>query len=510
MEIFQRRESSAIRYWTGDLVKELVLRRPRLCIYEATSRAWIGQLDQATFYLDRAEQHLVGAPVTMETRATRGHLDYTRSRVTAMCGDLPAAIRLSISARNNTPFDNAALHGAIGVMLGYAIYLNGDMVGAQRTLSETIDAGIVAGATNTTVAAYRVLARAHAVQGRLRRSYQTYQQAETYLSAAQGERRGAKAIVDAGIAEVLYEWNSLLDARAHAERALQVIHHWDKADDTAVVNVTLARIHQALGDTGAAAEAIAAAADVVRASGVFGDTRDAVTATQIRLALARDDRLTLARWTEVAQRATADGPSFQHEGAALALARSHIASNDPRAALELLDTVVSDAVSGERAGCRIEALALQALALREQGHTDRALAALGESLTLARPERYVRVYLDEGRPMWALLAQWLTGADAGPLRDYADHLLTQFPSASGQSSGQAPTAGAAGLVEPLTPREREVLHLLSLGKTNREIAEALFVARGTVKAHTAAIYRKLDVRNRTAAVARARQLGLLI
>ena len=65
------------------------------------------------------------------------------------------------------------------------------------------------------------------------------------------------------------------------------------------------------------------------------------------------------------------------------------------------------------------------------------------------------------------------------------------------------------LIEPLSQRELEVLHLMALGRTNQEIAQQLIVAPGTVKAHTASIYRKLDVANRTEAVARARQLGIL-
>jgi DNA-binding NarL/FixJ family response regulator len=64
-------------------------------------------------------------------------------------------------------------------------------------------------------------------------------------------------------------------------------------------------------------------------------------------------------------------------------------------------------------------------------------------------------------------------------------------------------------VEPLSPRELEVLHLIARGRTNKEIAQQLVVAPGTVKAHTSSIYRKLDVANRTEAVACARQLGIL-
>ena len=65
------------------------------------------------------------------------------------------------------------------------------------------------------------------------------------------------------------------------------------------------------------------------------------------------------------------------------------------------------------------------------------------------------------------------------------------------------------LIDPLSERELEVLGLLAQGLTNREIAERLIIAPGTVKAHTAAIYRKLDAANRTEAANRARQLGLL-
>jgi LuxR family maltose regulon positive regulatory protein len=63
--------------------------------------------------------------------------------------------------------------------------------------------------------------------------------------------------------------------------------------------------------------------------------------------------------------------------------------------------------------------------------------------------------------------------------------------------------------EGLSEREREVLRLVAAGLSNREIAAQLIISPGTAKTHTASIYRKLDVGNRTRAVARARELGLL-
>ena len=152
------------------------------------------------------------------------------------------------------------------------------------------------------------------------------------------------------------------------------------------------------------------------------------------------------------------------------------------------------------------------------GRFKEALELLDGCLYFAYPEGYVRVFLDEGRPLRMLLAQWLAHAGAGPLRGYAIHLLSQFdagPLAVTATKGKTSLAGdpsassGQALIEPWSQRELEVLHLMALGRTNQEIARQLIVAPGTVKAHTASIYRKLDVANRTEAVARARQLGIL-
>jgi LuxR family maltose regulon positive regulatory protein len=96
------------------------------------------------------------------------------------------------------------------------------------------------------------------------------------------------------------------------------------------------------------------------------------------------------------------------------------------------------------------------------------------------------------------------------VRDHALRLLSHFERATERAAPAAEKPPPAGdLIEPLTERELEVLHLVALGMTNREIAQQLVVAPGTVKAHTSSIYRKLDVANRTEAAARARQLGIL-
>ena len=141
-------------------------------------------------------------------------------------------------------------------------------------------------------------------------------------------------------------------------------------------------------------------------------------------------------------------------------------------------------------------LILRALLADAKGDRTAALGTLAAAVAQAEPEGVVRPFLDEGAPMAALLAE-LRVAPA-----FLGILLAAFP-------GREPGPHRAGLVEPLTERELEVLRLLAAGRSNAEMAAELFVERSTVKTHLIHLYNKLGVHRRTQAVARARALRLL-
>lgn len=137
----------------------------------------------------------------------------------------------------------------------------------------------------------------------------------------------------------------------------------------------------------------------------------------------------------------------------------------------------------------------------------------------AQPQRYVRVFADEGRPLGELLAR-IALLDTA-VSDYAADLLRAFDAGETAVAPAAklPTTDKAEipvspelaqwLAEPLSERELEVLALVAQGMTNREVSERLFVSVATVKKHMENIHGKLYVSNRTQAVTRARELGLL-
>jgi LuxR family maltose regulon positive regulatory protein len=198
---------------------------------------------------------------------------------------------------------------------------------------------------------------------------------------------------------------------------------------------------------------------------------------------------------------------FEHITLARVLIASHKSGQVEGAlddALGLLDRLLQAAEAGGRMGSVIEILVLQALAYETLADIPSALTALARALALAEPEGYVRIFVDEGRPMARLLSE---AATRGMMPDYTGKLLAAFGPEMLPPS--ADSLQPVAEVDPLSPRELELLRLVAQGLSNQEIGERLFLALDTVKGHNRRIFAKLQVQRRTEAVARARELGLI-
>jgi LuxR family maltose regulon positive regulatory protein len=174
-----------------------------------------------------------------------------------------------------------------------------------------------------------------------------------------------------------------------------------------------------------------------------------------------------------------------------------------------LARLLTAAEAGEWTDSVIEILLLQALAHQACGDIPQALPTLERALLLAEPEGYVRLFVDEGAPMRQLLS---AASARGTITDYTAKLLAAFIAEQPINVGKSypPAAPAAQpLIDPLSQRELEVLHLIAQGFSNQEIGARLFLAVDTVKGHNRRIFDKLQVQRRTEAVAKARSLNLL-
>jgi LuxR family maltose regulon positive regulatory protein len=218
-----------------------------------------------------------------------------------------------------------------------------------------------------------------------------------------------------------------------------------------------------------------------------------IAAAQVAVLL-RQGNLTAA--AELAQRY--ELPLYQ--------ARVHLARGDASAALALLEPLRRHMETKGWVDERLKVMVLQTVALHVHSEEDAALQLLGEVLTLAEPEGFIRTFVDEGAPMAELLERMNTARAGGRMAGYMDRLLAAFgmPKDLQPSSFRLPS-----LVDPLSERELEILRLIAQGLSNQEIGERLFLALDTIKGHNRRIYDKLQVQRRTEAVARARELGLL-
>ena len=162
-------------------------------------------------------------------------------------------------------------------------------------------------------------------------------------------------------------------------------------------------------------------------------------------------------------------------------------------------------------GSVIEILVLQALAHQMQGDIPAALMPLEQALTLAEPEGYVRMFLDEGTPMAQLLREAAAQRDQARLYRQAveRHLKRRDRRAQMHLRIPAVPDMLNPLIEPLSQRELEVLRLFKTELSGPEIARELTIALSTVRTHTESIYSKLNVKTRRAAVKRAIELNLI-
>jgi LuxR family maltose regulon positive regulatory protein len=182
-------------------------------------------------------------------------------------------------------------------------------------------------------------------------------------------------------------------------------------------------------------------------------------------------------------------------------ARLLIAQDNPDAALEILSPLLETVEFAERKGCVLEILVLQAIAFHIQNNDSQAITTLKKAFALAEPENYRRLFIDVGPVMADMLKQSAL-ADITP--GYIRELLVEFPSQKSSIND-----AELQLVDPLSDRELELLHLIANGMSNQQVAEELVLTVGTVKWHLSNIYSKLGVNSRTQAVARARELQLL-
>lgn len=304
------------------------------------------------------------------------------------------------------------------------------------------------------------------------------------------------------LGEVLYEWNHLEEAEPYIRDGLQDNETWQNIMTDGFGLVALARILKAKGDYSRALRVVEKFETRLQEQSQPREFTEDLRTLRVRVQLASGDIKNSSRWAD--QIVLSENYKRDEEIYRLALARIRLAQGRYAEVEQLLTSTTLPLAAGSQVGRQLESDLLRAAAIARQGRMQEALILLDTCLAMAEPEGYIRVFLDVGEAARDLLTAYLRSV--APRHElFGQKLLDAF---SLTSQVAPPDLQTGVLIEPLTEREIEVLELIALGMTNKEIAQQLIVAPGTVKAHTSSIYRKLNVTNRTEAAARAWEIGI--
>jgi LuxR family maltose regulon positive regulatory protein len=512
----KRSEVATFLRWTDALPPAEAQARPLLRLY----RAWAQLLMGRPLALVEADISAVSERADLAPGAVAA----MRAYIAATQGDMPRAGAFARQALDQLPVESAFLR-EIAAWIGALCQINdGDVEAGTSELHALIQSGRASGNIVIVSAALCRLADLRARQGRLRQARAIYEQAILLATDAQGGALPVAGAAKLGLAYLAYEWNELAEAEQLAEASIALFAQWRESASYAGYLI-LASVRQARGDA-AGADAAAREARAIALNSDATEIDDLVAAMQdARLRIRQGDLDAAQRWaSERGLLPPGGAPRLQApedfiEGhlrkyERLVVCHWLLAMRQAGEALATLDALLPSIEQHGRVDLLIEIESLRALAFRALGDDGRALAALDRALSLAEPDGYARVFIDEGWPM----AELLRLAQArGPRSDYAGRLLAGFEAAHSGERPLSPTPTApapaparqASLAEPLSERETDVLRLLGTACTIQEIAAQFVVAESTVRSHVKNIYGKLGVHSRYQAVARARELGLL-
>ena len=514
-----RGEGATIQRWLSALPADLIPSRPRLLLAQGLLAAWSGRAEAVEPLLDAAERASAGAG--------EEPFEPTVGRAGSMLVNVPALIALHRASlaqlRGDAEGTAAFAERALAELgegerlldsvarwdLGVTQWLRGQLAEAERTFVSSIASWRPAVELTVTAWSHYELGQVQRGLGHLEAAVRTCQQALEF-TAMPGRPPPTAGPAYVGLGEVAYQRNEMEIALQHVTKGIALCRQFVYSPPLAAGLATLAWIRQATGDRAAALDAMGEAGQAsLGPPGLFNP----VPAQRARLLLAQGDLAEAARWTSECGLTADDELDYPREPGHLVLTRVLLAQGQPTQALALLDRLHAAAAAQDRTGSLIEIGALHALALAASGQEAAAVAALAGALTLAWPQGYVRVFADEGPPMFALLSRLIAAQRAEdaarrvPLGCLArlQHTFNAEHPVPDHGRATAPQ----GIVEPLTSRELEVLEMLAAGRSNQAIAGQLVVTLNTVKKHVSHVLGKLGAASRTEAVARARQLGLV-
>ena len=379
--------------------------------------------------------------------------------------------------------------------------MKGELEEARRACTEAKQIGRAAGDVHAVIIVNCALGRIFTEQGLLHQAAEVYAETLQIATRPDGREMATAGEVYAQFSQVSYEWNGVETAMEQVRRCLALCRQGGQEPFQAAGSIMLARLERIHGNTDTAIENMSIAESLTKEHHFALKYTLWVKYALVCLWIALENVERASHIVQESGVTPADEIPYLREPEFLALLRVLLAQGDYDVAMALSKRLLQKAEAGKRTGRVIEILVLEALIFQGRKEMDRALAVLKRALSLGKPERYIRTFVDEGEPMARLL-------HLARSRRIETEYVTELLSAIEGNAG-ATKPPPRPLAEPLTTRETEVLQLIEAGCSNQEISEKLVISIATVKRHISNIYNKLDAGSRTQAIAIGKEMKLL-
>lgn len=406
------------------------------------------------------------------------------------------------------PLEMVRLRGITMLFLGMAYVVSGDFESANQTLIDAIQITRTSNHAAAFLNSSHQLAQLRVLQVNLDEALAIYEQASRFVSEQNDPVLvGIECI---GIGDLLRERNDLDGAEKKIEEGLRLA---EAGGDFMFIKdgyIAKARLEWARENFDKAETFFLKAEHLMRNSPTCVDV-GVIQSWQASLRLGEGNVAAASRWAKHPRIDPDTLPPLFKEFYQITIARILLAEKQMERAGIFLEQLLANARAAGRTGVVIEILILMAQAYHQERKMNNALESLSLSLSLARPQNYICIFVDEGEPVETLLRSLrqkkaFIAYDA--MREYVDRLLGFFPKAETKSRGIRKKS-AQPLIEPLSNRELQVLRLIATGKSYEEVALDLVVALSTVQWHIKNIYQKLNVHSGTEAATVARELQIL-
>ena len=519
---------ASISSWSASLPEEMVRKRPRLALIHASVALVFDDNNQAARRLTSWAEEAINAIEDGGGFIPSDDVDGTvvgAEGLEALKGEM-LAMKLIHSARKLPAEEIAAIagqalellppskHRVRGMlhMIDAALQMTfSDLRSALPNLERSVDEARRAQNPPLLAGILTHRGQVYVAMGRLEDGRRSFEEALLTSQNVSAEANWLMCSPHTSLAEVLLERADLAGATDHVAKALEFASKSPTRSPVLYAWTTAAQVLMAAGDIKAAIEQLEKAQEFVRGS---RDSRFFSFLSSVKLKIYcwngdLEAAADVVRGRDLSPDVAVDS---NNEEEMTAYARYLIARGDFGDVAQVLSRVLPIVRGGGRVQHEIHALVLQALAHELLGERALALESLGRATMLGEPGRFNRTFTGEGLVITGLVEALADAVQRGrgPAEagspSYLAYLLREMTVRPETASAQSV---AAGLVEPLTAREVEILRLIATGMRNQEIADHLFISLHTVKRHIANAYGKLGVSHRTEAVARANELNLL-